>query len=48
MQDENGLAQDRTGNEDCEYLGVRLLPNVAIDFLCSFLYVCIWGRLCMH
>lgn len=47
MQDENGLAQYRTGNEDCEYLGVRLLPNVAIDFLSSFLYVFIWGRLCI-
>lgn len=47
MQDENGLAHDRTGNEDCEYLEVRLLPNVAIDFLSSFLYVFIWGRLCI-
>lgn len=47
MQDDNGLAQARTGNEDCEYLGVRLIPNVAIDFLYSFLYVFIWGKVCI-
>ena len=49
MQAKDGLAQDRTRNEDCEYLGVRLLPNVAIEFLSSFVSVstCIWGRLCI-
>lgn len=36
MQNGNGLAQDKIGSEDSEYLGFRFFSNVAIDSLSSF------------
>lgn len=47
MQDGNGLAWDRTGNEECEYPRLRLLPNAAIDSLSGFPHALTWGRLCI-